>query len=47
MLLSSMVAKSIAARLALGIAGLSLGATGVAAEAGALPPPVQQFAHDG
>jgi uncharacterized membrane protein YgcG len=46
MLLASILSKSLAVKLALGVAGLSLGATTVAAEAGALPAPVQAAAHD-
>jgi hypothetical protein len=46
MLITSLVAKSLAAKIALGFVGVSVGATAVAAQAGALPAPVQQVAYD-
>lgn len=45
MLLSSLVGKSLAVKVVLGLAGLSAAGVGVAAETGTLPSPVQQAAH--
>src|SRR5687767_8346715 len=45
-MLGGLVAKSLAAKIALGVVGLTGGAGAVAAETGALPAPVQNVAHD-
>jgi len=45
MLLSSLLTKSLAVKVVLGVAGISATGVGVAAETGSLPAPVQQVAY--
>jgi hypothetical protein len=45
MFVTSLLAKSLAAKIALGFVGASVAGTAVAAETGALPAPVQQVAY--
>jgi len=45
MLISSLLAKSVAAKLALGLAALSFGGVAFATETGSLPAPAQDAAH--
>ncbi|GIJ45523.1 hypothetical protein Val02_24090 [Virgisporangium aliadipatigenens] len=45
-MLGGLLAKSLAAKVALGVVGLTGGVGAVAAETGALPAPVQNVAHD-